>query len=123
MIDFAGTPRCRWGYLAGYFGEIREGGCGHCDVCLGEGSGILPGADDVRMNGADVAAVAALAGRREAALASPRQVARFLAGLTSPATSRARLTKDAMFGRYAGVSFAMLLEVAEGVLADRVPRR
>ena len=44
-----------------------------------------------------------------AALGEPRQQARFLCGITSPATTRARLTRDALFGSLRDRPFAAIL--------------
>jgi ATP-dependent DNA helicase RecQ len=48
-----------------------------------------------------------------AALAGPRQLARFLCGLSSPATSRARLTQDPRFGALADVPFQDVLDLVQ----------
>ena len=53
-------------------------------------------------------------GEEHAALASPRQLARFLCGIASPATTRARLRRHAMFGRFDSVPFYEVLEFVEG---------
>ena len=47
------------------------------------------------------------------ALSSPRQITRYLCGLTSPATSRAKLTKQPMFGCFAAVPFRKVLAEVE----------
>ena len=57
----------------------------------------------------DAAALAALRSSHPDALATSRQVARFLAGITSPATTRAKLTRDARFGALADRRFADVL--------------
>jgi len=46
------------------------------------------------------------------ALATPRQRARFLCGLTSPATTRAKLSRHALFGALADQRFADVLDRA-----------
>ncbi len=51
--------------------------------------------------------------RAARALTTPRQVARFLCGLSSPATTRARLTRHRLFGALADVPFPTVLELAE----------
>jgi ATP-dependent DNA helicase RecQ len=43
------------------------------------------------------------------ALATPRQRARFLCGLTSPATTRAKLTRHELFGTLADRRFGDVL--------------
>ena len=57
----------------------------------------------------DRGALDALVAAHPAALGAPRQRARFLCGITSPATSRARLTRDALFGSVADRRFAEVL--------------
>ncbi len=47
------------------------------------------------------------------ALREPRQRARFLCGLTSPATTRAKLTRDPLFGAAADHRFAEVLDWCE----------
>jgi ATP-dependent DNA helicase RecQ len=56
---------------------------------------------------------AALWANHPAALGAPRQQARFLAGITSPATSRAKLTKDSVFGSLSERWFADVLAWCE----------
>jgi ATP-dependent DNA helicase RecQ len=52
------------------------------------------------------------------ALGDARQLARFLCGLTSPATARARLSRHALFGALAEWRFAQVLAFAAAVLGD-----
>jgi ATP-dependent DNA helicase RecQ len=54
----------------------------------------------------DETALSALVEAQPQALAGPRQRARFLCGITSPATSRAKLTRDPLFGVLAERRFA-----------------
>jgi ATP-dependent DNA helicase RecQ len=51
-------------------------------------------------------------------LRTPRQLARFLCGLTSPATSRERLGRHAAFGLLASVPFAAVLTRAESLVGE-----
>jgi ATP-dependent DNA helicase RecQ len=48
-----------------------------------------------------------------AELATPRQLARFLCGMTSPASTRGRLTRHAAFGLLSDLPFADVLAIAE----------
>jgi hypothetical protein len=66
---------------------------------------------------ADADALAALRGGHPDALGSPRQLARFLAGITSTATSRAKLTRDPHFGSLAERRFAEVLAWCERTTA------
>jgi ATP-dependent DNA helicase RecQ len=49
------------------------------------------------------------------ALTSPRQLARFLCGMSSPATTRARLTRHPACGLLADLPFAEVLAIAGAV--------
>jgi ATP-dependent DNA helicase RecQ len=61
----------------------------------------------------EAAMVRSLRAERHDALATPRQVARFLCGLPSPSASRAKLTRHPMFGVLGGVPFQQVLALAE----------
>jgi ATP-dependent DNA helicase RecQ len=50
---------------------------------------------------------------KHAALKTPRQLARFLCGMASPAATRARLTRHAAFGLLVELPFAEVLIIAE----------
>ena len=102
---------CQVNALVAYFGEQRDEPCGHCTFCvegvaqqLPEGAR-PPGLDEV----VDRRALADLAATQPAALGLPRQRARFLCGITSPATSRAKLTRGELFGVLADRHFAEVL--------------
>jgi ATP-dependent DNA helicase RecQ len=57
--------------------------------------------------------VRVLTDERHAALATPRQLARFLCGMASPAAVRARLTRNSAFGMLADLPFSEVLAIAE----------
>ena len=48
-----------------------------------------------------------------AALGTPRQLARFLCGMSSPASTRARLNRHQAFGLLSDLPFADVLVIAE----------
>ena len=64
---------------------------------------------DARRSSCDRAALDELASEHPAALGTPRQRARFLCGLTSPATTKAKLSRHALFGALAEQRFADVL--------------
>jgi ATP-dependent DNA helicase RecQ len=66
----------------------------------------------------DRAELRALSRAHPQALGEARQLARFLCGLTSPATSRARLSRHALFGVLAERRFEQVLALATALLAD-----
>ena len=111
VVSLATHEGCQVQALVGYFGETRAERCGHCSHCLGGRAQELPLAsplpeiDTLVQRGA----LAALAGMHEDALGAPRQQARFLCGLSSPATGRAKLTRDPLYGVLAERRFADVL--------------
>ncbi len=109
---------CQVCALVGYFGESRAQPCGHCSHCLtGCAQRLLePEAKAPIETSVDVDALAALRHEHLPALGTPRQQARFLAGITSPATSRAKLTRDPVFGSLAERRFADVLAWCEATI-------
>src|SRR5262249_50802477 len=110
---FARLDGCRTRYLEQYFGEPGESPCGHCGWCLGERSGDLPTAPQRDFGSVEAALLKGLRATNQEALSSPRQMTRYLCGLSSPAASRARLTKEPAFGALADVPFQTVLKWVE----------
>jgi ATP-dependent DNA helicase RecQ len=111
VLAFVIHDGCQVCALVAYFGETRTKPCGHCSHCLSGHAQQLPEPEPKPPIETSVS-VDALAARHDShpdALGTPRQQARFLAGITSPATSRAKLTKDPLFGSLAQWRFADVL--------------
>ena len=109
MLDYAGGERCLTGNLLDYFGETIED-CGHCSICQGEAPGELPTRKRADIDAGDLSGFEALVESNPTALGRPRQQARFLCGLSSPAVSAVRgLRGNLLFGRCAEVPFAEVL--------------
>jgi len=72
------------------------------------------------LNDADTRFIRDIADERRTALTAPRQLTRFLCGLTSPATTRAKLGKHAGFGRYATVPFRQVHARVEEVMGKEM---
>jgi ATP-dependent DNA helicase RecQ len=100
VLGLVQEPGCQTAALVGYFGETLEAPCGHCSSCAGTHRSELP-ADNPPAPIAqqlDAAAFAGLCSAHPDALGEPRQQARFLCGLTSPAITQARLSRHVLFG-------------------------
>jgi ATP-dependent DNA helicase RecQ len=115
VVELVGGPGCRTNAMLAYFGETRDEPCGHCTWCA-EGAAppfpsmpTLPPIDRV----VDRTAVDAVAAAHPAALAAPRQRARFLCGLSSPGLSKAKLGRHALFGVLEERRFAEVLAWCE----------
>jgi ATP-dependent DNA helicase RecQ len=106
---------CQVRALVGYFGETLEEPCGHCSHCLTGRAQRLPEPEPKPPleTSVDAEALAALRSDHPDALGTPRQQARFLAGITSPATTRSRLTRDPLFGSLAERRFLDVLAWCE----------
>jgi ATP-dependent DNA helicase RecQ len=115
VVALAASPDCTVRQVLTYFGEQLEHDCGHCDRCLGEAiPPMAPRHDEILTEG-DRALIAAVVAEGHTALQAPRQVARFLCGLTSPAASRARLGRDPRFGQLSHHRFAAIAEAASSL--------
>ncbi len=134
VLEFAAERGCLTHRLLRYFGENvgpAEGNeplvrCGSCTSCDDPGSTAaqssaaaareIPGSTPPDITAAQSAAVEALVAENRPSLGTARQLARFLCGLTSPATSRERLGRHAAFGLLARVPFATVLARAESLV-------
>jgi ATP-dependent DNA helicase RecQ len=116
LVTHAG---CQVRSLVRYFGESRAEPCGHCSYCLTGRAQQLPEAEAKPPieTVVDSQALAALRAGNPDAVGAPRQQARFLSGITSPATTRAKLTRDPLFGSLAERRFADVLAWCEATLA------
>jgi ATP-dependent DNA helicase RecQ len=130
VLDFAGHRGCLTRRLLGYFGEASGdeavAGCGTCTSChegvsttaepVGVAPREIPASAVPPISSEQAAAVRSLVAEGRPSLRTPRQLARFLCGLTSPATTRERLGRHAAFGLLARVPFAEVLTEAETLL-------
>ncbi len=134
VLALVTEPGCQTAALVGYFGETLSGPCGHCTSCHPEvqtagpfAAQVLPGAYRVVPppgsplppipSRVDLPAFGELRAAHPAALGEPRQQARFLCGLSSPALTAARLSRHALFGALEPYPFADVLAWC----ADREP--
>lgn len=122
ILDFARESGCITRRLLSYFGEgLEETNCGHCHYCqTGEPAAAvkLPATPVRPFTERDREEIQELIFEEHASLGSARQLTRFLCGLTSPATSRAKLTKKPPFGRYAGVPFREVFAEVERMMEE-----
>jgi ATP-dependent DNA helicase RecQ len=113
VVALCETPQCLPQQLIAHFGE-GIAPCGNCAVCLGEhAGGLLPATKRGELTIDDAALIREAKAEHHPALRQPRQLARFLCGLSSPATTRARLNRDDRFGALAEVPFLEVLAQCE----------
>jgi ATP-dependent DNA helicase RecQ len=99
-----------------YFGETMDADCGTCTSCKEREKGLaddspreIPQSATPPITTEHVAAIHELLREKHPSLRTSRQLARFLCGLTSPATSRERLTRHPSFGLLERIPFADVL--------------
>jgi ATP-dependent DNA helicase RecQ len=113
VLGLSAHRGCLTGYLTKHFGETLDMPCGHCDRCRGVPAKAIRRSKARRPSDGEIAAVRLLADEKHASLATPRQLARFLCGMASPAATRARLTRKDSFGMLSDLPFAEVLAIAE----------
>ena len=113
VLGISAYRGCLTGYLTKHFGETLKEPCGHCDRCRGLPAKTIKRPKSRRVSDDEIAAVRVLVEQKHPALNSPRQLARFLCGMASPAATRARLTRNNAFGLLADLPFAEVLAIAE----------
>jgi ATP-dependent DNA helicase RecQ len=104
--------------LLAYFGEDLRHDCGHCESCLGGPRKPVALPRDQRVPSFDQSLIRALRSEHPQTLGTPRQIARFLCGLTSPQLTRSKLSRHALFGRLAETPFHAVMTAADGLAKD-----
>jgi len=108
IVAFAESQGCSTVRLLDYFGEPLPP-CGHCGRCAGEAAAPLPRSPERGISLSDLQAIKDLRAEGHAALRGHRAMARFLCGISSPATTRDRLTRHDAFGLLEDVPFLQVL--------------
>ena len=109
MFNYAGNDSCLSQNLLAYFGEQIDP-CGHCGPCLGEPPAIIQPGRQQSCSTDTLQALQTLIAQYPDALGTPRQAARFLCGLSSPASSAARLRGNPLFESCVQIPFGAVME-------------
>ena len=109
VCDWAEGKGCYQQALVSYFGERLPEPCGQCSHCKGEHWPMTARHRRVP----DAAVIQAVRQEGHGALATPRQLARFLCGISSPRASRARLGRHSAFASLIDAPFADVLAACE----------
>lgn len=88
VVHLAESKRCLTRSLCLHFGEKLPTPCGHCDRCQDIGPKRIPRTKLRPISDAQRGRIRALIDENHAPLQTPRQLARFLCGIRSPATTR-----------------------------------
>jgi ATP-dependent DNA helicase RecQ len=120
VLDLVTAAGCQNAVLALHFGERLPAPCGHCTFCRTGSAQVLPPESPALPlpSGLDAPGFAALRAAHPRALGQARQCARFLCGLTSPATTQAKLSRHALFGALAARRFSDVLAWSSSEVGD-----
>jgi ATP-dependent DNA helicase RecQ len=113
VLTLATHDGCQTAFLAAHFGELLSHPCGHCSWCEngGKPAKLFP-ATTVHLDEVSLRRASSL--RREIPdLSNPRAFTRFLTGLPSPRQTRGKLKSHPLFGAFAHVPFAEVLQRVE----------
>ena len=113
VLELVEHDGCQTNALVGYFGEKRPEPCGHCTFCMAGKPQRLPvlETNPPLPVAWDAVAFAQLRTAHPEALGETRQSARFLCGLTSPALTRAKLTRHPLCGSLETRRFQEVLDL------------
>jgi ATP-dependent DNA helicase RecQ len=118
VLDYCEAEGCLTQYLVRHFGDELAEPCGNCSACLGNRENrTLPEPPAAELTSDDLARIRSVMAEKHSALRQPRQLARFLCGISSPATTRSRLSRHDEYGSLAHLPFTVVLEQLETMLA------
>ncbi len=115
VLALAQGKRCLTQTLLAHFGEKMDSPCGHCDRCRGVAPVKLKRTKPRKITQNEHTQIQSLLVEKHAALGTPRQLARFLCGMSSPASMRARLYRNDAYGLLSGLPFAEVEIFAESL--------
>ena len=109
VVALAEHQGCIVRQLLAHFGEDLGRECGHCESCLSKAPRPITNNTAGFSPAYDRSQIRALVQAHPRALATPRQITRFLCGLTSPQLTQHKLTRHALFGSLADTPFQVVM--------------
>jgi ATP-dependent DNA helicase RecQ len=111
VLELTQNDGCQAEALSAHFGETLDSSCGHCSWCIGGGEKtVLPERTHPAVEEALWGRALAVREEHEEILSSPRVFTRWLCGVTSPALTRSKLSRDSLFGAFSNVPFQVVME-------------
>lgn len=118
VAALAAKRGCLVAAVARHFGETDTRPCGQCGPCQGQQAFVIKPPAARAIGNEEWDQVRALTQNAHPALRSSTQLARFLCGMTSPATLRARLTRHDAFGLLADLPYRDVLPMCQAILRE-----
>jgi ATP-dependent DNA helicase RecQ len=109
VLAYAEQNSCLTRHLLDYFGEKSASDCNDCSRCRTEEGQRLPRTAPLQPAAAEAEIVRRIRAENHPSLTHPRQLARFLCGITSPAAIRARLNRHPDFGALGAFPFQKVM--------------
>ncbi len=113
LLQLFAHDGCHVSALGAYFGEPLPQPCGHCSWCETEAPTQVQTVEDASVpDETKWSQLMELCAKHPEVFASNRSIARFACGITSPLLTKAKLSRNELFGVFAEVPFATVLEAA-----------
>ncbi|ABA89292.1 helicase, putative [Syntrophotalea carbinolica DSM 2380] len=109
VLAYAEQKSCLTRQLLDYFGEKTDADCNDCSRCQGGERQPLPRTAPLAPGTAEAEIGRRVRAENHPALSHPRQLARFLCGISSPAATRAKLSRHPDFGALGEIPFQKIL--------------
>jgi ATP-dependent DNA helicase RecQ len=109
VLAYAEQNSCLTRHLLNYFGETGASDCNDCSRCIQGERQPLPRTAPLEPGAAEVEIARRVDAEKHPCLTHPRQLARFLCGITSPAALRAQLGRHPDFGALGSLPFQKIL--------------
>lgn len=100
MMKLTTSQKCRAQFLTHYFGEALPSPCGTCDNCREQKISKLPAHKPTPITTDEWTRMLALRNEFHASLNTPLQLARYLCGISSPATWTTKLSQRPEYGMW-----------------------
>lgn len=112
LVQLTSQSDCVVNSLLSYFGENRKTPCGHCDRCTGSTENLETIPEQYQLTTQDQEVIATAKSLENVSLSSPRNLAKFLCGISSPSMSRSRpsLIRHELFGSLSHIPFQLILK-------------
>ena len=115
VLALSSGKACLTKVLLKHFGEKMEQPCGHCDRCRQVPPTKLKRRKPRKIADSELESIRELTDEKLATLGTPRQMARFLCGMSSPASMRARLYRHDAYGMLGDLPFREVEILAESL--------
>lgn len=115
VVDLIEAETCQVNSLVGYFGEKRRKACGHCSYCQTKTKTPIAAAKELPPIGDKISAseLRDIRSRFPEVVSQHRAMARFLCGLSNPAFSKAKITKEPLYAVLDAYRFDSVLAFLE----------